>query len=459
MSPRTLHSAALLLALVACTPPSGMVLTTDTDGSSSSGSDGTTTTSQGTTGVTTMATETSTATGTATGTTGTTGTSTATTTDTGTTGTTGTGTTAVTGTTTDTGTTTEPPPACDDGLMNGDETDQDCGGSCGPCGDGLMCAGEADCQSGVCQDGLCAAPACDDGVMNGDETDLDCGGSCDPCGDGLMCANNFECQSGVCDGGFCAAPGCGDGVKNGTETDTDCGGDCDACEDGAACAVPEDCLSLICTNEICVASTCQDGVKNGAETAIDCGGPACAPCTLPNLIINEVDYDNVGNDTAEFIEIYNNTGAAVNLQGIQVVLVNGSNNMPYTSVNLGPGTLDQGKYILVGPPAMMAPPGVTKVNFALAQDNIQNGAPDGVALVDTLGLKLLDALSYEGAMNNVTVPGLGMISLVEGEAFPTADSNVEQASLARIPNGNDKNNAKTDWAYTKNPTPGAANLP
>ena len=268
-------------------------------------------------------------------------------------------------------------------------------------------------------------------------------------------------MNGVCKDGACASPGCDDGKKNGAETDLDCGGpDCDGCKVGADCLVDGDCQSMVCKNNLCVAPTCNDGVQNGQETGVDCGGPTCAPCVLPGLILNEVDYDNIGTDSAEFIEIYNNTGAAVNLTGIAVVLVNGANNTVYTTVQLGPGgTLGQGKYLVIGPPLLQVPPDVIKINFAKATDNIENGSPDGIALVDTLNLKLLDALSYEGAMTMVPVPGLGTVSLVEGEAFPIADSNSDEGSLSRIPNGNDKNNAKTDWAFTKTPTPGLANLP
>jgi hypothetical protein len=89
-------------------------------------------------------------------------------------------------------------PTCDDGLLNGDETDVDCGGPCAPCGDGLMCAVVEDCESGVCGGGLCAAPACDDGVFNGAETDVDCGGPCAPCASGLGCHRPADCQSGIC---------------------------------------------------------------------------------------------------------------------------------------------------------------------------------------------------------------------------------------------------------------------
>ena len=74
--------------------------------------------------------------------------------------------------------------SCSDGTKNGDETDKDCGGSCGTCAAGSDCVAPSDCATGYCGDGVCAAASCADTVLNGDETDVDCGGSCGPCGDG-----------------------------------------------------------------------------------------------------------------------------------------------------------------------------------------------------------------------------------------------------------------------------------
>lgn len=75
------------------------------------------------------------------------------------------------------------------------------------------------------------APTCQDQVQNGHETDVDCGGACpDKCGDGKKCNNGADCQSGVCTDGICRTPTCNDGVKNGQESDIDCGGlTCDKC--------------------------------------------------------------------------------------------------------------------------------------------------------------------------------------------------------------------------------------
>ena len=87
----------------------------------------------------------------------------------------------------------------------------------------------------------------------------------------------------------------------------------------------------------------------------------------------------------------------------------------------------------------------------------QNGAPDGVALVDTAAGSLLDALSYEGEITAATIDGQ-TYDLVEGTAFAGADSNTIDGSLSRIPDGRDTNDAASDWAFTQSKTPGAANV-
>lgn len=49
-------------------------------------------------------------------------------------------------------------------------------------------------------------PTCDDGIMNGNETDVDCGGNCLPnkkCHDGLRCNIGSDCNSGVCKLNIC----------------------------------------------------------------------------------------------------------------------------------------------------------------------------------------------------------------------------------------------------------------
>jgi hypothetical protein len=184
------------------------------------------------------------------------------------------------------------------------------------------------------------------------------------------------------------------------------------------------------------------------------------------LVINEIDYDQIGTDGAEFVEIYNPGPGSVSLAGVALVLVNGNGNAEYRRIDLTPaGSLAPGNTLVVGATAVTVQPPALKLTPAVgewpATDAVQNGAPDGVALVDTTNGVVLDALSYEGAMTMAMVNGIGVVSLVEGTALPagTADSNTVAGSLSRLPNGTDTNNAATDWAFSASPTPGAANVP
>ena len=177
------------------------------------------------------------------------------------------------------------------------------------------------------------------------------------------------------------------------------------------------------------------------------------------LVINEVDYDQVGTDNGEFIELFNGSTEAVNLAQYAVVLVNGSTSAQYLRVALT-GMLAPGAYAVVANTGVMLPAGVAR--FMLADNTLQNGAPDGVALINTATMSLVSALSYEGPITAASIPGVtGMVNLVSGTALPAtvADSNTVAASLARLPNGVDSNNDADDWDLSMTPTPGAANRP
>ena len=188
------------------------------------------------------------------------------------------------------------------------------------------------------------------------------------------------------------------------------------------------------------------------ETEIDgaivlsCEGAATPPPPPPppppsgkaELVLNEIDYDQVGADSDGFVELYNAGDSAADLAGHAIVFVDGSDGQEYLRKPLS-GTLASGSYLVVSVDA-------------------QNGAPDGVALLDG-DKQLLDALSYEGPIRAATIEAQ-TYDLVEGTALPAsvADSNAAAGSLARIPNGSDTNVAATDWAFTATTTPGAANV-
>ena len=167
--------------------------------------------------------------------------------------------------------------------------------------------------------------------------------------------------------------------------------------------------------------------------------PPPPPPTTPGLVLNEVDYDQVGTDGDGFVELKNTGTTAVDLAGVALVFVDGADSEEYDREALT-GTLDPGAYLVVAVDA-------------------QNGAPDGLALVDTDDGALLDALSYEGDITSALISGQ-TYSLVEGTMLPAtvADSNSAAGSLSRIPDGADTNDAASDWVFTTTLTRGAANV-
>lgn len=175
--------------------------------------------------------------------------------------------------------------SCTDNLLNGKETGTDCGGpTCDPCGATLGCKVNADCVSKNCDTSIhkCAAETCTDGVINGKETDVDCGGSfCPGCGFAQICKGPNDCKGAICSANHVCAESCTDGSKSAglNETDVDCGGDvCPPCETGLACNGPTDCNNKVCTGNACAAAKCTDTIQNGTESDIDCGGGKCSKC-------------------------------------------------------------------------------------------------------------------------------------------------------------------------------------
>jgi hypothetical protein len=178
-----------------------------------------------------------------------------------------------------------------------------------------------------------------------------------------------------------------------------------------------------------------------------------------HLMINEVDYDQVGTDNAEFVELYNGAAVPVDLAGLAVVFLNGSSGAEYLRVALT-GAVPPGGFAVVANAMVTVPMGLPRFN--IGNDAIQNGAPDGVALVDTRALTVIDAFSYEGPIRMATIMGFpGAVDLVEGMALAAsvADSNTAPGSLSRIPSGTDTDDAAMDWRLVSRPTPGTPNAP
>ena len=97
------------------------------------------------------------------------------------------------------------------------------------------------------------------------------------------------------------------------------------------------------------------------------------------VFINELHYDNAGADEDETVELAGLAG--INLQDWRLLFYNGGNGQNYASLALS-GVFDDQQN------------GYGVLDFAFA--GIQNGSPDGVALVDASN-QLQQFISYEGA--------------------------------------------------------------
>jgi hypothetical protein len=201
---------------------------------------------------------------------------------------------------------------------------------------------------------------------------------------------------------------------------------------------------------------CIDGVDNDGDLVIDCLDSECmAQAVCGDLVINELDYDNIGADADEFIEIYNAGIGPIDLDGLAFIRVNGADGTVYggaTGIQLT-GTLDADSYLVIASATVVVDPGATNV---LLSGNIQNGNPDAVALYDANHQVVIDALAYGGAVESAVIDGL-TFDLTPAAATTALDSNSQAVSLIRFPNGSDTNNDVTDWSATTIITPGADN--
>lgn len=90
---------------------------------------------------------------------------------------------------------------------------------------------------------------------------------------------------------------------------------------------------------------------------------ALSAAVSTTIVINEVDYDQPGTDTAEFIELKNVGTSSIDLTGWNLQLVNGAvTTSPaiYTTLALAPVTLAAGAYYVICP--MGATPTVANCN-------------------------------------------------------------------------------------------------
>lgn len=184
------------------------------------------------------------------------------------------------------------------------------------------------------------------------------------------------------------------------------------------------------------------------------------PVAPPSVVINEVDSDQAGTDTTEFVEIYDGGTGNTSLSGLVVVLYNGSNDQSYAAFDLDGFSTNAAGYFTLGNSA------VSGVDFVITDGIMQNGAdavaiyvgnaaafPNGTPVTTT---NLIDALVY--VTNDADDPGLlTLLNPGQPQVNEDAGSTGEVNSNQRCPNGS--GGARNTSTYNQfAPTPDGANV-
>ena len=144
------------------------------------------------------------------------------------------------------------------------------------------------------------------------------------------------------------------------------------------------------TYTVTLTVTDDQGATDSASQTVTVTAPP--PPSGNDAWINEFHYDNDGSDTNEFVEIAGSSG--LDLTGWSIVGYNGNGGTAYKTVSLLGTIPDQQS-------------GLGTLSFAFSA--MQNGAPDGLALVNGLG-EVVQFLSYEGSFTATDGAATGLTS-------------------------------------------------
>ncbi len=198
---------------------------------------------------------------------------------------------------------------------------------------------------------------------------------------------------------------------------------------GVAAVNPDGVATASATNTGMVTITAS--VSTGASGTASLEVQGAPPVELANTRFSEIHYDNINEDVNERIEIEGPAGTDVT--GWKIILYNGSGGAAYSTTTLGGiiGNQCNGRGTIVA---------------TYPQDGIQNGSPDGFALVNAQG-DVVEFLSYEGAMTASDGPASGRLSVDIGVSETSVPYG---ASLSRRENGT--------WQSAATATFGACNV-
>src|SRR5688500_16215221 len=149
-------------------------------------------------------------------------------------------------------------------------------------------------------------------------------------------------------------------------------------------------LSAVVAALSLVTTSCSENDPTGPSSSSMKPRMDFTAAVLPAVRISEFHYDNTGTDTGERIEVSYPEGTS--LSGYSLVLVNGSNDAVYNTRALSGGVT-----------ATCGSRGVAV--FTYPTDGIQNGSPDGIALV--AGTTVIQFISYEALLPGASGPTAG----------------------------------------------------
>lgn len=162
---------------------------------------------------------------------------------------------------------------------------------------------------------------------------------------------------------------------------------------------------------------------------------ALVRCPVPpaRLVVNEVDYQNQGPDSRDFVEILNAGLEPAELAEVSLQLLDGGGEV-YLDVPLGAAAerLGPGQYLVVGNPIRIGGLGDAVPTVELPVSSIRD-RPGAVRLVR--GEAALDSVAF-----GEVAPGVG-----EGDAAPADPGDDRQHSIARVPEGADTGDNSVDF--------------
>lgn len=192
------------------------------------------------------------------------------------------------------------------------------------------------------------------------------------------------------------------------------------------------------------------------------GSPTPTPVPSADILINEVDADTDGTDALEFIELYDGGTGSTPLDGLVVVLFNGSDDVSYNAFDLDGFSTDENGYFVLGSAD------VPNVDTVIGTTNIvQNGA-DAVALIqgdaadfpnDSVipSTGIVDAIVY-GTNDSDDTTLLALLNAGQTQVNESANGNSSTDSNQRCENGTGGARNTANYIQAA-PTPGEENCP